>query len=338
MHKPIRAAIIGCGAIHRLHAGVLSELDAVKLAAVCDSKPNRARESAEDYGCAWHTDYRELLEDPGIDAVHVCTPHYLHAGMAVDAIRAGKYALVEKPMAGSVAEAEEMLAEDERLGGGRLCVVLQNRYNPAVQKLRELITGGRCGGLRAIRGAVAWCRPREYYMDDWHGKKALECGGVMINQAIHTLDLVQWLAGGAAEVKGSVSCDALGGAIEVEDSAHMFMRMKSGIPAVFHATVAHGANSPIEIEAVLDDAVFEIKGDRLYRADGAYELVCDSAGKPIGERDYWGAGHRAQIADFYRCIREGKPFFIDGKEGIESLKLVCGLYESSETGRTKTIV
>jgi UDP-N-acetyl-2-amino-2-deoxyglucuronate dehydrogenase len=330
----LKAAIIGCGAIHRLHSGVINELGGVKLAAVCDSKPDRAKGSAGENGCAWYTDYRELLRDPGIDAVHICTPHYLHGRMAVDALRAGKYVLVEKPMAGSVAQAEEMIAEDGRQGGGRLCVVFQNRYNPAVKRLREIMAGGRFGALRSIRGAVAWQRTKEYYSDDWHGKKALECGGAMINQAIHTLDLVQWLAGGAAEIKGSVSVDALGDAIEVEDSAHMFIRMKNGLPAVFYATVAYGANSPVELEAVLDEAVFVIKGDRLYRADGAYELICDSEGKPIGEKDYWGAGHRDEISDFYRCIREEKPFFIDGRQGIEAVKLVCGLYESSETGKT----
>lgn len=332
--RKINAAIIGCGSIHHVHTNVIGRLEGVRLAAVCDNKPERAQASAEENGCLRYTDYLELLKNPDIDAVHICTPHWLHGRMAVDALRAGKYVLVEKPMAATEAQAEEMIAEDARQGGNRLCVVFQNRYNPAITKLKDLMQEGRYGPLRCMRGAVAWHRPKEYYSDDWHGKRALECGGVMINQAIHTLDLVQWLSGGAAEVKGCVSTDALADVLEVEDSAHLFMRMKSGIPAVFYATVAHGADSPVEIEAALEDASFLIRGDRLYRADGALELLCDSAGQPIGEREYWGSGHVAQITDFYGCIREGRPFFIDGRQGIEAVKIVNALYKSSETGKT----
>jgi predicted dehydrogenase len=334
MYKPINAAIIGCGSIHHMHADIIKGLEGVHIAAVCDNKPDRAKASAEANNSLCYTDYRELLKNPEIDAVHICTPHYLHGRMAVDALKAGKYVLVEKPMAAYVSEAEAMIEEDARQGGSRLCVIFQNRYNPAVVRLREIISGRRYGPLKCMRGSVAWHRAKEYYSDDWHGKKALECGGVMINQAIHTLDLVQWICGGAAEIKGSASTDALAGVIEVEDSAHMFIRMKSGIPAVFYATVGYGVHTPVEVEAVLEKAVFLIKGDRLYRADGGYELICDSAGKPLGEKEYWGSGHLAQIGDFYRCIRERKPFFIDGRQGIESVKLVCGLYESSETGKT----
>jgi predicted dehydrogenase len=189
-----------------------------------------------------------------------------------------------------------------------------------------------------MRGSVTWRRTAEYYSDDWHGKLALECGGVMINQAIHTLDLVQWLCGGAEEIKGSVSTDALCGVIEVEDSAHMRIRMKSGIPAVFYATVGYGMDAPVEIEAVFDGAVVLLKGGMLYRTDGCLELLCDPEDAAIGARDYWGSGHLAQITDFYQCLRQGRPFFIDGRQGIEAVKLICGLYESTRTGRAVKIL
>lgn len=337
MKNPINAAIIGCGGIHHVHANVISQLDGVRLAAVCDNKPERAEASAEAYGCRSCTDYRELLEDQEIDAVHICTPHWLHGRMAVDALRAGKAVLVEKPMAVTVAQAEEMIAEDASQGGNRLCAVFQNRYNESARAFREIVTDGRYGTLRHMRGSVVWHRSREYYSDDWHGKKALECGGVMINQAIHTLDLVQWLCGGAAEIKGSASTDAFEGVIEVEDSAHMRIVMKNGVTAVFYATVGYGADSPAEIEAVFEEAVVLMRGDRLYRTDGCMEMLCNPESLPIGEKDYWGSGHLAQIADFYRCLREGSPFFIDGRQGIEAVKLVCGLYESSSTGKTVKI-
>lgn len=337
MSGKINAAVIGCGNIHSMHTDAIRRLEGVGLSAVCDNKPERARASAGANGCRSYTDYRELLRDPGIDAVHICTPHWLHAPMAIDALAAGKYVLVEKPMACSVAEARAMIAEDERQGGGHLCVVFQNRYNDAVKALKDIVDGGAYGALKCMRGSVVWQRTKEYYSDDWHGRKALECGGVMINQAIHTLDAVQWLCGGAASVKGSVTADALAGVIEVEDTAHMRIVMKSGVPAVFYATVAYGGHSPVEVEAVFERGTFLVKGNTLWRTDSGFELLCDPAAKPSGAREYWGSGHLAQIGDFYRCIREGKPFFIDGAQGIEAVKLVFGLYESSETGQVVLI-
>lgn len=337
MTKSINAAIIGCGSIHKVHAGVLGMLPGVRLAAVCDVKPERAEASTAEHHCASYTDYRELLKDSEIDAVHICTPHWLHGAMALDALAAGKYVLVEKPMAVSVAEARAMIAADGALGGRHLCVVFQNRYNGATRALKDIADEGRYGALQCVRGSVVWRRGPEYYSDDWHGKKALECGGVLVNQAIHTLDIVQWLCGGAASVKGSATTDALMGVVEVEDSAHMHIQMKSGVPAVFYATVAYGTHSPVEVEAVFERATFLLRGNALYRTDTDFELVCDPCAVPLGERDYWGSGHLAQLEDFYRCIREDRPFFIDGLQGIEAVKLVFGLYESSETGRVVTI-
>jgi predicted dehydrogenase len=245
--------------------------------------------------------------------------------------------LTEKPMAVTVQLAQAMIAADEKQGGGKLCVIFQNRYNAASRMLKQIIDGGEYGALQSLRGMVAWVRSKEYYSDDWHGKKALECGGVMINQAIHTLDLVQWLGGGVRSVKGSVSTDGLIGLIEVEDSAHLRMELKSGAVAVFFATVAYGTDSPVEIEAVLEGGRFLLRGERLFRVDEGFIALCEPDGKPVGLRDYWGTGHRTQIADFYRCIREGKPFAIDGVQGIEAVKLVCGLYESSRTGKVVSL-
>jgi predicted dehydrogenase len=230
-----------------------------------------------------------------------------------------------------------MIEADRRQGGGRLCAVFQNRYNQSSRLLYEIIHGGQFGSLRCIRGSVVWVRTPAYYSDDWHGKRELECGGVMINQAIHTLDLIQWLCGGAQSIKGSVSTDALQGVIEVEDTAHARIVMKNGVPAVFYATVAYGCDSPVEIEAVMEGGCFLLSGDSLFRMDDGLTRLCAPEGAPVGLRDYWGSGHHAQIADFYRCIAEGRPFTIDGAQGIEAVKLVCGLYESSATGRTVTL-
>ena len=335
--KTINAAIIGCGGIHEVHTTVLRELTGVKLAAVCDNKPERATRSAEKNGCVAYTDYRRMLREADIDTVHICTPHYLHAEMALEALRLGKRVLVEKPMATTVADARAMIAEDTRQGGGHLCVVFQNRYNAASRMLKETIESGRMGALKCLRGSVVWHRGPEYYADDWHGKAALECGGVMINQAIHTLDLVQWLGGGAESLKGAVSTDVLTNLIEVEDSAHFAIRMKNGVQAAVYATVGYGIDAPVEVEAELEKGRLLMRGESLFSVDDGYMRLCAPDGQPVGARDYWGSGHRAQVGDFYRCVAENRPFAIDGVQGIEAVKLVCGLYESSRTGQTVTL-
>ena len=330
----IQTAIIGCGAIHTMHTGAIADLPDVQIAAVCDTKADRAQRTAEELGCRWYTDYTKMLDEEQLDAVHICTPHWLHGEMALEALRRGIRVLVEKPMAVTVEQARAMIAEDERQGSGKLCVIFQNRYNAASRMLKEVVGGGEYGALQCLRGIVTWIRGEAYYSDDWHGKKALECGGVMINQAIHTLDLVQWIGGGARTVTGAVSTDALKGTIEVEDSAHLRMELKSGASAVFYATVAHAVDSPVEIDAVLERGHFLLRGERLFYVDEGFTALCEPGGSPVGLRDYWGTGHKVQIADFYACIREGRPFAIDGTQGIEAVKLVCGLYESSATGKT----
>ncbi len=332
MTNSIRAAIIGCGAIHHTHLTALKDLPQVQVAAVCDNKPKRAQASAQALGCEAYTDYRRMLTDAAIDAVHICAPHWLHAEMALAALAAGKYVLVEKPMAMTVADAQAMIAADQAAGGGHLCVIFQNRYNHASRILKEIVGDGSFGALQCMRGSVVWRRTEAYYSDDWHGRKATEGGGVMINQAIHTLDLVQWLGGGAASIKGAISTDALTGLIDVEDSAHARILMRSGVPAVFYATVGYGVDSPVEIEAVFERGTFLLRGESLYRLDDGFTRLCAPDGAPIGQKDCWGSGHRTQIADFYRCVAAGLPFAIDGTQGIEAVKLVCGLYESSATG------
>lgn len=330
MAQEIRAAIIGCGNIYGMHRDVLRQLPGVRVAAVADNKPERAKKAAQELECDAYSDYWELLAREDIQTVHICTPHYLHAQMAIDALRAGKYVITEKPMALCVSDARRIIAADP---GGRLCVVFQNRYNDASVALKKMVEEQTYGPLKALRGMVTWKRTAEYYADDWHGTLEKEGGGVMTNQAIHTLDLVQWLGGGACSVSGSVTLDRIPG-IEVEDSAHAFIRMKNGVTAVFYATNAYETDAPVEVEAVFEQATVLLRAADLYLWQGAElkHLVSGNA-QPGQHKDYWGVGHLRQLADFYRCVAEGRPFAIDGEQGIEAVKLVRGLYASSARGK-----
>ena len=325
----IRTALIGCGGISKVHLEALSKMDNVELVSVADIREDRARARAEQYGCAWTTDWQEYVTRDDIDVVHICTPHYLHAPMAIALLDSGKRVLTEKPMASEVADAEEMI----RHADGRLAVVFQNRYNDASQFIRASIADGRYGKLLSMRAAVNWHRTPEYYTSSgWRGFYKTEGGGVLINQAIHTLDLMLYFAGKPASVRGHVSTDLLYDTIEVEDTACGLIKFESGLLANFYCTTTFGTDRPVEIELVFERATLKTDAETLHVTQtGGTELICTSAAS--GEKAYWGVTHEVLLRDFYKAVEEKRPFWIDGESALPVLKLLKGVYESSRTGK-----
>lgn len=324
------AAIIGCGAIAPLHARAIASIEGARLVAVVDVDPVQAKQSAQDYGCEGLTDYRQLLERKDIDVVHLCTPHHLHAEMAVELLKAGKHVLTEKPMALDVPSARQMQAAAET-AEGQLGVVFQNRYNEPSVRIKETIESGSLGKLLCMKGVVTWTRDADYYTgSSWRGRWATEGGGVLINQTIHTLDLLQWFGGGIASVKGSVTTDVLDEVIEVEDSAHACLDFSSGARGLFYGTNAYQTNSPVELELVFEQGTLQQRRESLYLwQDGQETLLCGPQGSSTGGKAYWGTGHSRLIQDFYAHIRDGRRFWIDGMEGIKTLELIAAIYQSS---------
>jgi len=333
--KQFRSAIIGCGGIHKVHAVSLSRMENVTYAVACDIRPERAEASARLYGAVPETDYRKVLADPSIDVVHLTLPHYLHGPVAAEALRAGKAVLVEKPMAVTTTEAKTLIRISEETGSP-LGVIFQNRYNPASLKMKELLDAGEVGNLRAVRGRVSWFRGKNYYSDDWHGRWATECGGVIINQAIHTLDLVQWMAGSpASEITGHVANDSLEDVIEVEDTAHARILFENGVIGIFDATTAYAVDDEVEVEAVGEDGSLWMRGGFLYRRRPGQDLtlLCGPDEEKAVGKAAWGSSHIHQIADFYASLEKGEKPWISGRDGYNAVALVCGLYNSARTGR-----
>ena len=325
----IRTALIGCGGISKVHLDALSHMDNVELVSVADVKEDRAKARAEQYGCAYTTDWTEYVSRDDIDVVHICTPHYLHAPMAIALLDSGKRVLTEKPMASEVADAEEMIRHSD----GRLAVVFQNRYNEASQFIRQSIADGRYGKLLSMRAAVNWHRTPEYYTSSgWRGFFKTEGGGVLINQAIHTLDLMLYFAGKPASVRGHVSTDLLYDTIEVEDTASGLIKFESGLLANFYCTTTFGTDRPVEIELVFERATLKTDAETLHvTQNGGTELICSSAAS--GAKAYWGTTHEVLLRDFYKAVEEKRPFWIDGESALPVLKLLKGVYESSRTGK-----
>ncbi len=326
----LRSAIIGCGSIAPLHAQSLKALDKSVLVAVADVEPDRARAFGEKYECHFTTDYREILQRADVDVVHVCTPHHLHFEMARDALNANKHVLVEKPLALSVSEAEELvnLASEKSL---QLGVVFQNRYNESSRVIKAYIEESKLGGVLGIRAMLTWHRDKAYYESgSWRGTWAGEGGGLLINQAIHTVDLMRWFGGPLKKTYSSISTTVLTGIIEVEDTAHIVMEFQNGARGVFFGTNAYVSDSPIFIQVDFERGSLIQRNEEVYlKTDGNGEsLICEAPSQPRIGKSYWGIGHSRCIDDFYTCIAEGKPFSIGGMEAIKTLEILSEVYSS----------
>lgn len=334
----MKVAVIGCGNVSKMHLKALEEIPEAEIIAVADVKPERAECAAAKYGARAYCDFDELLNAEKPDSIHICTPHYLHTDMAVKALAAGINVLTEKPCSVSFEEVEK-LCKAQKENGKQLAVCFQNRYNNCVCKAKEIIENGSLGKLKSIRALVTWCRGEDYYSDDWHGTADKECGGVLINQAIHTVDLVQYLGGKCKKVTAHVSNDHLKGIIEVEDNASVLMELDGEKTALLYATTAYAENSDVLIELSFESGKLRLEADRLYNVDsnGDSQRISDETETVCHGKSYWGSGHSALIGDYYDCIKNNKKFEIDAFEGGEAAKIVFAAYKSSETGKSVDI-
>lgn len=337
MEEQIGIAIVGCGGIAPVHADAIQELEHVHLKAVVDSDLAKAQQMATAYGCDAEKDDQVLLEREDIQVVHLCTPHHLHADMAARLLQAGKHVLTEKPMAHSLEAAELLLATAQQYPA-QLGVCFQNRYNLPSRQIREIIDNGKLGRLLCLKGVVTWHRDESYYTGSpWRGRWATEGGGVLINQAIHTLDLLRWFGGEVVSVQGSATADVLGETIEVEDTAHANIQFAGGVRGLFYATNAYLTNSPVELELVFEDGTLYQRRDSLFLYQNSQEVQLTEPPSVSGEpspvqgKSYWGSSHRKLIADFYEHIRSGSPFPLNGTEGYKTLQLIDQIYRSSRT-------
>ena len=332
--------IIGCGGIAQIHREALLACPEVRVAAVCDVVRERAEEMAAailaanpgNGPVAVYDSWQALLDAESLDSVHLCTPHHLHAEMGIAAMRAGCHVLTEKPMAISLSDAEAMIRVSEETGK-RLGVCFQNRYNATSARMRAVIDSGRVGAVRGGRAFVTWKRDPSYYASGtWRGTWEQEGGGVMINQAIHTLDLLQWLLGRATSIRGTWDTRLLTGVIAVEDTAEALIRFENGVNGLFYTTNNYCTDAPVLVEIVCEHAVMRLDDVLTIRYDdGETETVIEQD-VATGEKAYWGCGHKVLVADWYATLRAGIPFPIDGATGLPALRLVLGLYESGRTG------
>ena len=327
----MKVAIVGCGNVSELHFYAAYNSQLAELVAAVDIKPERAEKYASKYGINAYTDYYEMLEKEHPDTVHICTPHYLHTKYAVEALSRGINVLSEKPCSVSDEEVSALRAAQKN-SAAQYAVCFQNRYNSCIKRLIKIRDSGELGRITAIRAFVTWKRGADYYSDDWHGTRDKECGSLLINQAIHTLDLIGYIGGDCRALTAHVHNDALRGITECEDTATIRFELESGVTAVFYGTLAHGSNSPVIIEAEFEKGILRTEGEKLFRIsdEGISEIPLNA--KEAGGRDYWGSGHPSLISDFYDAITTGRKFTTDAFSGGKAAKIVFAAYRSSQTG------
>ena len=350
----MRFGILGCGVIGPHHAKAIAGLQSAQLVAVADVVPELAEKLAEEYGCSPHASLQEMLSGVDLDAVCVCTPSGMHAEGAIAALEAGKHVVIEKPVEVTL-EAADRLIEVQRATGGRVAVVSQHRFDAATQAVHEALARGEFGRLTSGSADVRWWRSQGYYdSGGWRGTWELDGGGVLINQAIHSIDLLQWLMGQVVEVTaytGLIAHERM----EVEDTAVAILKFANGALGTILATTAAypGLTTRIAVHgdrgsAIIDDdeltyfhAAREGQEGEAYGAGGGENQAEQVMQRYGGAESGPGAGadpgslsmaHRDQIQDFVEAVRDGREPLVNLEEGRRPLAIIQGIYESARTG------
>jgi len=331
----IYVGILGGGNISETHARAASETGGVTVAAVAGPNAEKVRRLAERYGAAAYGETEALVRHRPLDVVLIGSPSGLHAQQGIEAARQGLHVLTEKPIDVTVARANELVAACDE-AGVKLGVFFQDRFTPDFVALKAAIDEGALGRPLLASARVKWWRPPEYYSQSrWRGRRELDGGGALINQGIHTVDLLLWLLGDVRRVWAR-AVTALH-RIDVEDTMVSTLEFASGALASFEATTAAYPGYPRQVELTGTEGTVVLQQDRILRADlrtprpdlvGSEAGANPSASSPTVSD---ARGHKAALEDFLRAIREGAEPRCSGREGMRSLVLVEALYRSART-------
>ena len=343
---PLRFAIIGCGVIGPTHAEAIVSLPDARLVAVADQVSARAEALAARFQVPAYSDPERMLTETRPDVVCVCTPSGLHGANACLAMRAGAHVIVEKPMEITLAAIDEMLRGQIETGR-KMAVISQHRFDEASMRVHGLAREGALGRLVLGNAQVPWWRSQAYYESGaWRGTWALDGGGVLMNQSIHSIDLLQWLMGPVKSVQAYT--DTLVHRMETEDTAVAILRFANGALGTIAATTGAYPGVTTRVEIFGDQGSAVISDDRLSylhlaRDDqepaGPYgkataPQALDTAASGAGQAALASSTtHAAQIADMIRAIREDGTPILDGIGARHSVAIILGIYESARIGR-----
>lgn len=342
--------LVGCGMIAEFHTKAIQEIPGSKVVAVFDTVAERAERLAAmaGPGCRTYSDLGQMLEHPGLDVVSVCTPSGAHMEPAVQAARAGKHLVVEKPLEITLKRCDAIIQACEA-AGTRLCAIFPSRFSEANQRIKEALDTGRFGRVTLGDTYVKWWRTQDYYdSGGWRGTWKLDGGGALMNQSIHNVDLLYWFMGEVDTVMamtGTLAHER----IEVEDTLVACLKFKNGALGVIEAatsaypglqkrTEIHGDRGSARVEQ--DDITLWEFQEKVPSDNVIMALMARQSGAKAGASDPRGIthdGHRDQIADFLRAIDEGTEPAVDGREGRKSVEIIRAIYLSARLGKPVTL-
>ena len=337
---PVGFAIIGTGMIAAHHARAIRAVPDALLVGVHSRDAAKRDAFAKERGIAAFATLAELLADARVQVVVVATPSGNHAEHAMAAAAAGKHVLCEKPLDITVPRASAIVAACAQ-HGVILLPVFQNRFGPAVLAIREALAAGRLGRVLTGRATMPWKRTQDYYRSGaWRGTWALDGGGCLMNQAIHTIDLLVHFLGQPLEVFGYTATLTHPG-VEVEDTACAVLRFASGAMGVIEASTSCDPELPVTVAVTGSAGAVAVRGERLSQWEFAAptaadtvlraELVVPRADPEDVEARF--PKHRAQVEDLIRAIRSGGQPSISPHDGVLAIEVITGIYESARTGK-----
>ena len=337
--EPFRVGIVGAGVIGRVHAEAIVGLDQARVVAIAEPREAAGRELAAAHGAAWHADLDDLLVRSDVDVVLLATPSGLHAEQAVRAAGAGKHVVTEKPMAIDREGADRMIAACGAAGVA-LAVVFQNRFHRDAVRLKRAVEAGLLGRPVLGNALVHWHRTASYYeaSGGWRGTWRLDGGGALMNQSIHTIDLLQWILGPVESVCAHAA--TLTHPIEAEDTASAALRFAGGALGAIQGTTAASRDWPARIEIVGTGGRAVLEGGRL----AAWQCERDAADADLltpgdleategSEPDEpFGAAHARQLRVIFAALRAGEAPPVAGPEARRAVEIVLAIYRSARTG------
>ena len=321
----IGIAVIGLGNALQPHARALVDLaDRVRVVWAAASSETRLQDVADRYGFPTTTDVARAIADPAVDAVLVLTPANAHLPIAEAAFAAGKHVLCEKPLEVSIERGEQLIAAGRR-AGRRLGICLQHRFRSGSQRLHQVLRSGALGEIQAATMIVPWWRPQSYYDEPGRGVKARDGGGVLITQAIHSLDLFRWLLDVDTVEAAQVRTTSLH-RMETEDYAAALVRLGNGAPGTIVATVAAYPGGPEWLHIIGSYGTARLDGGNLRLAfvDGRDEVLADSSGTGSGASvmAFSHEAHRAVLNDFLDAIEQGRDPAIPGETALATQRVI----------------
>lgn len=342
--QPLNFAIIGAGNIGKIQAEALRHIPDARVTVVCNRGEAAGRALAEKHGAVWVADFQDAVTRDDVDVVTICTPSGTHMEIAVAAAQAGKHLLVEKPIDITLERVDQILAAVEKAGVVLACV-FPLRFAQGVHKAKAALDAGRLGRLTLADVFVKWYRPQSYYNGNWRGTWQLDGGGALMNQSIHNIDLVQWLAGPVESVLARTA--TLAHEMQTEDTASAVLTFQNGALGVIQGATSCWPGDRARVELHGDRGTIVLEEGRIV----AWKLADAAPGEEeamltleqqqgSGATDPTAIGyemHRRQLVDLIDAIRQGRPPAIQGTEARRSVEIIHAIYLAASKHQLVTL-